>query len=218
MRNKIDYIASLLNENGVTSEKGSKLSNATALDILKIVKDELSRLGCRLSNYYIDFNAEGFDITNIEVDCKDPQRILGVLSGSEPGVGHEFNNYPTKYAYMAANIEIAKRIQDELGLDYDAYGFDKTDGIIVSVKEPKEERIPMPKPELEPEGLPPEIIQSVEDLPEAGEGLPEDEFPALPEFEEGPEPGGFERGKEKAPPEGLEPEKEEEEGGPGREL
>jgi hypothetical protein len=141
----------------VGGEKKSQLSTVIALDALTIVRDELSKLGCQLKNYYITFNAEGFDIDNIKIQCQDPSRIIEVLKVAEPEVRHEFSKSPTRYAYKAANIEIARRIDAELGLDYKALEFEKSDKVLVSIREPKEEK-PLPPSQ---QGLPPEITQGV---------------------------------------------------------
>lgn len=127
--------------------KGSKLNNEIALDALKIVRDELNRLGCQLVDYYISFTAAGFDITKIKIKCDDPSVVLNALKEAEPEVRHEFSHSPTKYAYTAANVEIARRIQDELGLDYEAMTFEDSDAINVSISEPKEEK-PLPQSEV----------------------------------------------------------------------
>lgn len=127
--------------------KGSKLNTATSLDVLKIVRDELSRLGCRLVDYHIAFTASGFDITKIKIKCDDPRMVMDALKEAEPEVRHEFSHAPTKYAYTAANVEIARRVQDELGLGYEALGFEDSDAVNVSVSEPKEEK-PLPPSEI----------------------------------------------------------------------
>lgn len=127
--------------------KGSKLNTATSLDVLKIIRDELSRLGCRLVDYRISFTASGFDVTKIKIKCDDPRMVMDALKEAEPEVRHEFTHSPTKYAYTAANVEIARRVQDELGLDYEAMGFEDSDAINVSVSEPKEEK-PLPPTEV----------------------------------------------------------------------
>lgn len=126
---------------------GSKLNTATSLDVLKIVRDELSRLGCRLVDYHVSFTAAGFDITKIKVKCDNPKLVQDALKEAEPEVRHEFSHMPTKYAFTAANVEIARRVQDELGLDYEAMGFEDADAINVSVQEPKEEK-PLPQTEV----------------------------------------------------------------------
>ena len=127
--------------------KGSMLNTATSLDVLKIVRDELSRLGCRLVDYHVSFTAAGFDITKIKIKCDNPQMVMDALKEAEPEVRHEFTHAPTRYAYTAANVEIARRVQDELGLDYEAFGFEESDAVNVSVSEPKEE-LPLPQSEV----------------------------------------------------------------------
>lgn len=146
----------------VKSDNLSQLSKGIALDIVSIMRDELNKLGCRLKNYYVDFTASGFDIADIEIDVKDQQRVIDVVKEAEPEVRHEFAKSPTKYAYMAANIEIARRVKEELGLDYRAYAGQKTGKILVSVNEPKEE---MPLPPSQEAGLPAELIAGVEEPP-----------------------------------------------------
>lgn len=126
---------------------GSKLSTAASLDVLKVVRDELSRLGCRLVDYRIKFTTRGFDITDVKVKCNNPKLVQDALKEAEPEVRHEFSHYPTKYAFTAANVEIARRVQDELGLDYEALGYEDSDAINVSVAEPKEEK-PLPPSEI----------------------------------------------------------------------
>jgi hypothetical protein len=151
----MDYIrrfAEALGDNGDKDPddehpKGSKLNTATSLDVLKIVRDELSRLGCRLTDYRISFTAAGFDISKIKIKCDDPRLVQDALKEAEPEVRHEFSHSPTKFAYTAANVEIARRVQDELGLDYEAMGFEDSDAINVSVMEPKEEK-PLPPSEI----------------------------------------------------------------------
>lgn len=150
----MDYIrrfAEALNDDRPDAEdehpKGSKLNTATSLDVLKIVRDELSRLGCRLVDYHIGFTASGFDITKIKIKCDDPRMVMDALKEAEPEVRHEFSHSPTKYAYTAANVEIARRVQEELGLDYEAFGFEDSDAVNVSVAEPKEEK-PLPPTEI----------------------------------------------------------------------
>jgi hypothetical protein len=146
----------------VKTDKESQLSKGVALDIITIVRDELNKNGCRLKNYYVDFTASGFDIADIEIDVKDQQRVIDIVKEAEPEVRHEFSKNPTKYAYMAANIEIARRVKEELGLDYRAYAGQKTGKILVSVNEPKEE---MPLPPSQEPGLPAELIAGVEEPP-----------------------------------------------------
>ena len=144
----------------VKTDKESQLSKGVALDIISILRDELNKIGCRLKNYYVDFTASGFDIADLEIDVKDQQRVIDIVKEAEPEVRHEFSKNPTKYAYMAANIEIARRVKEELGLDYRAYAGQKTGKILVSVNEPKEE---MPLPPSQEAGLPAELIAGVEE-------------------------------------------------------
>jgi hypothetical protein len=146
----------------VKSDKGSQLSKGIALDVLTIIRDELGKLGCRLKDYYVDFTATGFDISHIDIDIKDPQRIVDAVKEAEPEVRHEWSKRPTRYAYMAANIEIARRIKEELGLEYRAFAGQETGKVLVSVAEPKEEQ-PLPPSQETPDMLPPEIAQSVEE-------------------------------------------------------
>lgn len=194
----IDEIARLLGESpedivrdATKDERGSQLSNAVALDIVKIAQEELAKLGCRLKDYYIDFTTTGFDIKDFDIACDDPSRVIEVLKAADPSVRHEFSESPIKYAYMAANVEIARRVDEELGLDYQAFGFEDGDGVSVSVSEPKEEKSLPPEPDM----LSPDIIDSVESLPEPDQTpdlgieepleLPSDDFEELPEYEEG---------------------------------
>lgn len=139
----INRIAEALEASKASNDEhpnGSKLNTATSLDVLKIIRDELSRLGCRLVDYRISFTAAGFDVTGIKIKCDDPRLVQDALKEAEPEVRHEFSHSPTKFAYTAANVEIARRVQDELGLDYEAMGFEDSDAINVSVMEPKEEK------------------------------------------------------------------------------
>lgn len=149
-------------KDAVKSDKGSQLTKGIALDVLAIIRDELGRLGCRLKDYYIDFTAAGFDISNIDIDIKDPQRIVDAVKEAEPEVRHEWSKRPTRYAYMAANVEIARRIKEELGLDYRAFAGEETGKVLVSLAEPKEEQ-PLPADQEIPDMLPPEIAQSIEE-------------------------------------------------------
>ena len=153
----------------VTGENDSQLSNGIALDVVSIIRDELGSLGCRLKDYYIDFTVDGFDISKIDIAVKDPQRIIDAIKEAEPEVRHEFSKKQNRYAYMAANVEIARRVNDELGLDYKAFVGEKTGKILVSVNEPKEEK-PLP-PSQEMPMLPPEIAASVEEPLSHDEGL-----------------------------------------------
>jgi hypothetical protein len=155
---------------GVQNDKGSELSNAVALDVVAIVRDELHKIGCRLDDYYVDFNAGGFDISRIKIDTNDPARVIDIVKHADPSVRHEVSKQPNKYAYMAANVAIADRIRDELGLEYKALGSPKDgkDTVLVSVREPEEEK-PLP-PEQEFSELPPEVIHGVEEPIEPEEG------------------------------------------------
>ena len=156
-------------KDAVKSDKDSQLSAGIALDVVGIIRDELAGLGCRLKDYYIDFTANGFDISNIDIYVKDPQRIIDAIKEAEPEVRHEFSKKQNRYAYMAANVEVARRVSDELGLDYRAFVGEKTGRILVSVSEPKEEK-PLP-PSQEMPMLPPEIAASVEEPLSHDEGL-----------------------------------------------
>lgn len=144
----IKHITDSLNEEDGESN-GSQLNSEVALDIVKIIKDELNQLGCRLTDYYIKFNTKGFDITDIDIEVNDPARIIDSLKEAEPSVRHEFSETPIKYAFMAANVSISERVHNELGLDYEGFGYEDGDGVSVSVGEPKEEK-PLPAAEFGP--------------------------------------------------------------------
>jgi len=157
-------------------DTNSQLSTEISLDVIRIVRDELSKFGCDLKDYHIDFNVEGFNISDVKLSCPNPSIIIDVLKTTEPEVRHEYFNAPTKYAFKAANIEIAKRINDELGLDYKGFEYKNSDKISMSVREPEVEK-PLPQEEL-----PPAIINSVEEPiePETGEDLGIEEPIELP--------------------------------------
>lgn len=131
------------------SKNKGLLDNTVALDVLSIIKQELSNLGCRLKDYYIRFTTAGFDITDIKIDVNDPKQIIDILKEADPAVRHEFGKAPSKYAFMAANVEVSRRVQDELGLDYKAVGFEDSDKVALSVTEPPVEK-PLPASEMTP--------------------------------------------------------------------
>jgi hypothetical protein len=129
--------------------KKSLLDNTVALDVLAILKQELSNLGCKLRDYYIRFTTAGFDITDIKIDVNDPRQIIDVLKEAEPLVRHHFHKAPSKYAMMAANVEVSRRVDAELGLDYKAVGYENADRVSLSVSEPVAEK-PLPPSEITP--------------------------------------------------------------------
>lgn len=131
------------------SEEDSLLDNTVVLDVLAIIKQELTNLGCRLKDYYVQFTATGFDITKVKIDVSDPKRVIDILKEADPSVRHEFRKAPSKYAFMAANVEVARRVEDELGLTYKAIGYEGADRVALSVTEPPEEK-PLPPSELTP--------------------------------------------------------------------
>lgn len=160
------------------SEKDSQLDNTVALDVLSIIKQELSNLGCRLKDYYIKFTTTGFEIVDVKIDVNDPQQVIDVLKEADPSVRHEFRKAPSKYALMAANVEVARRVSDELGLEYKALGYEKADKVAISVSEPVVE-MPLPPSEITPT----DIAGGMSDEPDfSGEAEPGEE-PGLEDVE-----------------------------------
>ncbi|MEM3097483.1 MAG: hypothetical protein QXU32_02020 [Nitrososphaerales archaeon] len=118
----------------------SKLSLSIALKVLEIIKQELARFGAKLVDYHIGFNKNGFIIKNVKVSIKKPNRIIGILKNIHPEVRHEIYKSPTKYAMTVASVEIGDRVNNDLGLDYKAFVYPKSDIALISVNEPEKEK------------------------------------------------------------------------------
>lgn len=156
---EVNSYAELFEEKG--EDHPSQLSLSMSLEVLNIVRQELHNVGCTLKDYRIDFTTKGFDIKNIKVNVPDPKRVVEILKQSQPEVRHEIDKSPTRYAMMVANVEIARRVNEELGLDYGAMAYPKADVVAISVQEPKEEK-PLPEPP-KPDTVPQDVVDAVEE-------------------------------------------------------
>jgi len=167
---EIEQIASTLDS------ESSILDDNTALSALRLLKQELYYMDCKLIDFKIGFSATGFDIKGLKVNCRNPEKILAALKNVQVIPGQLkpqslYDKKPNSYSVSAILATLKRQAESELGLSLRAAAYDN-DYVVISFF-PAEEQ---PQPEPEPLLAPPE------------EEAPIDEEP--PEGEEGEEEGG----------------------------
>ena len=177
----------------VDKKEYSTLDDATALSAVNLIKQELNNLGCKLVNYKIGFDANGFDIKNIRIYCRDSQELLDALGNIEQAPGtlnikSQFDKKPNSYAMSAILGALNKRVGEELGLTVRGAAYENDYAVLTffpAIVEPEPEMPELPEmPDFdmggEEEELPGEEIPGLE---EEGEGA-EEELEEIPTEEE----------------------------------
>lgn len=154
----------------VRGEKGSELSNLTAIKAVQYLVRALNKFGqggITLKDWKVKFHSRGFDIVDIKLKLDDPQLkrdIAKRLRESYPGSRHDFDKNPTVYTFLAIHPTLGRAIRDKMGLDYAAYD-DGRGGISISISNPPAE-LPFPEDAMEDEEEDEEVAP--EDIPGIG--------------------------------------------------
>jgi hypothetical protein len=187
---------------GVDPERGSILTDETALSALGVLKNVLFDLDCKLMDFRVGFEPTGFDIKGLSIRCSNPQKVLDALKEIETVPGQlkpqsMYDKMPNSYAISAILGTLKRRAKDELGLDLRAAAYEN-DYVVLSFFPAEQEEEPMgfggeemglegeemglEGEEMAPEGEEPglgeegegEGEEGLEEIPE--EGVPADEI------------------------------------------
>lgn len=166
----------------------SVIDDNTALSALRILKQLLHKNDCILMNFKIKFSPNTIEFQNIEIRCKDEQKVLDALEQIETAPGEldlkgQFGRMPNSYSITAVLGDLNKRISDELGLTVRGAAYDNDYVVLTFLPAVRKPEPPPPMPEPLPEM--PEM-PGEEPLPgEEGEeeGMPGEEMGAEEELE-----------------------------------
>jgi len=187
MNPEIERIASTINK-----REYSTLDDATALSAVNLIKQELNNLGCKLVNYKIGFDANGFDVKNIRIYCRDSQELLDAIGkiSQAPGtlnLKSQFDKKPNSYAMSAILKALNDRAGQELGLTVRGAAYENDFVVLTffpAIVEPEPE---LPEMDMdfdmgEPEGE--GFEEEIPGLEEEGEMGAEEELEEIPTEEE----------------------------------
>jgi hypothetical protein len=176
----IEKIASTL------EDEGSILDDDTALSALRLLKQELFNVDCKLTDFKIGFDPTGFSIKGLQIRCSNPEKVMAALRDVQVAPGQLkpqslYDKKPNSYSISAILGTLKRMAEDELGLSLRAAAYEN-DYVVLSFF-PAEEKPEIPElPPLEAppeEGAPPE--EAPEGAPEEGpEGEGEAGLEALP--------------------------------------
>lgn len=133
---------------GVDPEKGSILTDETALSALTILKNILFDMDSKLMDFRVGFEPTGFDIKGLNIRCSNPKQILDALKDLPTAPGQlkpqsMYDKMPNSYAVSAILGTLKQRAKDELGLDVRAAAYEN-DYVVLSFYPAEEE----PEPEF----------------------------------------------------------------------
>ncbi len=151
------------------ASKNSQIDTATAISAVTILKQELAKVGCQLSDYQIKFNLNGIDINGVKVTTPNIDDLRKSIPEIEGDAKHKIASKVSSLAMRAIQKQLATRIQTELGLNTSAFEYENTDQAALSMAVTPEE------PETGPEEIAGMMEPGLDDMlpPPGAEPTPE---------------------------------------------
>lgn len=144
------------------TSQNSQIDTATAISAVTILKQELEKVNCQLSDYQIKFNLNGIDINKIKVTTDNMDELRAMVPDAEGDDRHKFASKVSSLALRAIQDALNDRVQSELGLSSTSFEYDEADQGALSMSVPSEE-----------DNAPEEIAGMME--PELGDMAPPEE-------------------------------------------
>jgi len=131
---------------GIDPEKGSILTDETALSAVGVLKNILYDMDAKLMDFRVGFEPTGFDIKGLQIRCSSPQKILDALKDIQVMPGQlkpqsMYDKLPNSYAVSSIMGALKERAKNELGLDVRGASYEN-DYVVLSFYPAEEEAAP----------------------------------------------------------------------------
>lgn len=142
--------ANKIADDKATADFKSQLDVETAIDVIRILKQQLKTINCKLADWYVSFSVRGFDITNLKIICDNLSDLRKNAPENPDNKRKTIGD--TILALRTVYQPFKEALQQELKLDCKGFEYDKADTgafTIFAMEELDElEEIPMPEAPL----------------------------------------------------------------------